>query len=520
MNRRIMTTNSLKYSLLLLGIVLFMAACGNKKTQQTPPKQDDEYLDVISPEGEEEEHTREIEVKKEEPKLEEEEEIVEIVPEKELEKPVESYSFLEPTVETSVVNIPVSLTISELEKMINAQFELALEQSGNFEEDGLEVQAEKLDDIKLGLEDQRIKYLVPLKLFITKDIGFTKVKADAELALQFFTEYEIKEDWTLETKSEIETYEWYKRPKLKVGGISIPAQFVGDIVIDRSKAIITQNIDDQVKNGIDLRASMEAAWKQLHEPMEVSKEYNTWMLINPEKIAMSSLENAGDAIEFTIAIDSKPSIAVGSTPKAATLKPLPPFQYASIADEDFQIFLQTDATYEQIETLALENLKGETFESGKYSATIEDMELYGQGNQLVVNTKLSGSYNGSIYMTGEPFYNKLRNKIDIRDLKYTLDTKSFLLKSASWLLKSNMRKQIRDNVNYLLDYNIEEARKQIQQQLKRYEISPGIVMKGNLADLGVTDAYLTPQGIRLNLGIKGNVNIGMETIKLQQHTGH
>ncbi len=518
MNRRIMTSSGLKYSVLLFGIMLFMAACNNKKQQTTTQKQDDEYLDVIAPEGEEETKGREIDVTKD-AGAETEEEIIEIVPEKELEKPKESYSFIEPTVETSIVNIPVSLDIKELEKMINAQFEVALAESGNFEEEGLKVKAEKLDNITLGLENQRIKYLVPLKLFITKDIGFTKVNADAELALQFFTDYEIKEDWTLETKSEIETYEWYKRPKLKVAGISVPAQFVGDIVIDRSKEIITKSIDDQLKDGFDLRANMEAAWKQIHEPMEVSEEYKTWMLINPERIAMSSLENTGDKIEFTIAIDSKPSIVVGREPKAARPKALPPFQYASIADEDFQIFLQTDATYEQIETLALESLKGETFESGKYSATIEDLQLYGQGNQLVINTKLSGSYNGSIYMTGEPFYNKLRNKIDIRDLKYTLDTKSFLLKSAGWLLKSSMRKQIRENVNYILDYNLEEARKQIQQQLERYEIAPGIVMKGNLADLGVTDAYLTPDGIRLNLGIQGNVNIGMEAIKLEQHSG-
>lgn len=505
----------------LLSFIFLVAACDNKNKSTSNRNQDeDEYLDVIAPEETEGEVADAREVEGNNTRAESEEEPIEIVPEEELEKPRESYSFIEPELETSVVNIPVSLNLKDLEQMINEQFTKTLEESGNYEEEGLSVLAEKLDDIKLDMEGQRIKYLVPLKLFITKDLGFTKAAADASLAIQFFTDYEIKDDWTLETKSDIEGYTWFEQPKLKIAGLSIPAQFVGNIVIERSKKVIAQSIDDQVKNGMDLRGNMEQAWKQLHEPIEVSKEYLTWMSINPERLAMSLPENTGEAIEFTIAIESQPAIAVGQEPRVKDLEPLPAFQYAAIDNEDFQIFLQTDATYNQIESLALENLKGETFESGKYTATIEDLELYGQGEKLVVNTQLSGSYNGSIYMTGEPFYNKLRNKIDIKNLKYTLDTESFLMKSAGWLLKSTMRKQIRENINYLLEYNLDEARKQIKQQLQRYEISPGIVMQGDLEDLGVTDAYLTPTGIRLNLGIKGNVNVGLENVELPKNTGY
>ncbi|MEM9992242.1 MAG: DUF4403 family protein, partial [Bacteroidota bacterium] len=319
----------------LASIMLFWAvfslACNPKSTNNNRgPIDQEEYLDEISADGEE---------------------IIRINPDEAPEKPEEVYQFVAPEVHTSIVHIPVQLKITELEAMINEQFAATLAENGNYEQEGLRVEAEKLDDISLSMEGQRIKYLVPLKLFITKDLGFTTAKADAALAIQFFTDYEIQPDWTLSTTSEIESYEWYEQPKLKVGGISLPAKFIGNIVIDQSKKVITESIDEQVKEHLDLRGNIQLGWKQLHEPIEISNDYSTWMTINPQKIAMSLPENTGDAIEFTIAIESQPSIAVGQQPSAATYKALPAFQYASIANEDFEIFLQTDATYTQMEAL-------------------------------------------------------------------------------------------------------------------------------------------------------------------------
>ena len=111
-------------------------------------------------------------------------------------------------------------------------------------------------------------------------------------------------------------------------------------------------------------------------------------------------------------------------------------------------------------------MQGETFEQGKRSVTIEDIELFGQGEKLVVNTKLSGSYNGNIYMVGKPEYNQKKNSIDIKNLKFTLETRNFLLKSAGWLLRSTVKKKIQENMDFLLEYNMAEIEKQMQEQLK------------------------------------------------------
>ena len=446
-------------------------------------------------------------------------EYLDIITTEEIEKPVEECNYIEEKPIPSIVNIPVNLKISELEKMINYEFDKALQANSAFEQDGLSIKASKLSPLKLSAEGQRIKYLVPLKLFVQKNVGIGTVKADGAIALQFFTDFNILPDWTLTTKSQIESYEWLESPKLRLGMVNIPATFVGDIVMDQSKEIITQSIDQQLKDNLDLKSVMQNAWKQIYQPIEISKEYNTWIQINPKYIGATPLKNNGESISFSIFIESLPYISLGEKPSSTQIAALPAFKFENRPDQDFQVLLATDVPYKEAEALALKNVKGQEYASGKYKVKVEDLKLYGQGEKLVVDTKLSGSYQGSIYLTGEPFYNSLTNKVDIKNLDFTLGTKNFLLKTAGWLLKSNLRNQILNNLNFLIDYNLEEIKKQAQTQLTRYEIAPGIVVKGNLDNLGISDVYLTPKGIRVKLGIKGKLNVGMEEIMLIQHTG-
>ncbi|MEL6945524.1 MAG: DUF4403 family protein, partial [Bacteroidota bacterium] len=309
---------------------------------------------------------------------EEETEYLEEITIEEIEKPVESYNYVEEEIENSVLNIPVNLRVADLEQLLNQEIEKALEVNSTFEQDGLQVQAEKLDDIKIGLEGQRVLYKVPLQLKIQKDIGLGRVKADAAIALDFFTDYEIDEYWHLTTKSELETYEWIEVPRLKLGPVNIPAQFVGDLIIDRSKELISTTIDDQLKENFDLKETMNTAWKQMHDPIEISPEYNTWLSLNPQQITMTPINSADDAIQFTISVQSKPKVDIGESPKVDRLTALPAFSFQEVKEDHFQVFLVADIPYEQAETLAVENVKGEEYSSGKYKVKVEDLSLYGQ----------------------------------------------------------------------------------------------------------------------------------------------
>ena len=429
-------------------------------------------------------------------------------------KPMEEYD--ERTeAKISNIHIPVKVSLKELEKSINEQMQgLIYEDNDMNDGDNMMVRAEKREDIKLSVDSQMIKYTVPLGLWIKYDIGFSNVEAVGDIALDFSTSFNITEDWEIETSTKLNDYEWLKRPKLKMAGISLPVGSIANLILSQSRTQITESIDTMVAENFKLRELVEDAWSKLFEPFLVSEDYNTWLIVNPQRIAMTEMLLSQDTISSTIVVQSAPEVKLGVlAPEKRPVQSLPLFQYSDLEAEDFEIHLRTAVTYEEAERLAKVQLVGETFEQGSRSVTIEDIELYGNGDNLVVNTKLSGSYDGEIYLTGRPVYNRRKNAIDIKDLKFTLETRNFLVKSAGWLLKSTIKKKIQENMDFLLDYNMTEMKAQFQEQLQDYKVTEGVVINGFLEEMNIENAYLAPEAMQVELVLRGNINVLVKGLK-------
>lgn len=408
----------------------------------------------------------------------------------------------------SNLNIPIKVSMKELEQSINKQLEGTIYEDSDIKDgDNMMVRAVKKEDIRLSVDSQAIKYKLPLGLWIMYDIGISNVEAEADISMDFKTEFKINEDWTIETITEIEDYTWLKKPKIRMAGVSVPVGGIASLVLRRSKTQIAKSIDDLVAQNLNLKELMEDAWKQMFKPFLVSEEYNTWLIVNPQQLGMTEMQLNADTLSSTVVVQSKPEVRLGLKPSERSVDPLPPFQYSEEAADNFEIHLRTEVTYEEAERLAKEQLLGETFSQGSRSVTIEGIELYGSGEELVVNTQLTGSYNGSVFMTGKPVYNRRKNAIDIKDLKFTLETKSFLIKSASWLLKSTIKKKIQENMDFLLDYNLTEMKNQFQEQLKEYKAAEGVLIKGNLEELNIENAYLTSESMKVDVALRGNLNV-------------
>lgn len=425
-------------------------------------------------------------------------------------RPMEQYETVYEE-KSSAINIPVEIDVRELEKSLNEQLQGAIYEDKDLKDgDRMMIRAEKRENIRLSIDSNLIKYRVPLKLWIKYDLGISKVEADGLLTLNFRTNFDISRSWEIRTFTEIESFDWAQKPRLRMGAMNLPIGFIADIVLKNSRTVISRNIDQLVQEQFNLREMVEDTWKKMFQPMLISEAYNTWLTVNPQLIGMTPLSMKGHYIRSNIFVEGQPQVRVGRRPQDIRPTPLPPLQIQQEALEGFTLHINTDITYEEAERIAKQQLVNETFSQGKRSVTIKDIELYGQGDKMVVNTVLQGSYNGSIYLVGKPIYDPRLNTIDIRDLDYTLDTRSFLARSAGWLLKSTIKKKIEENMNFLLDYNLKEMQVQFQEQLRDYKISEGISLKGELQEFGIQNAYLKPESIAVELVLKGRVNVDVK----------
>lgn len=139
----------------------------------------------------------------------------------------------------------------------------------------------------------------------------------------------------------------------------------------------------------------------------------------------------------------------------------------------------------EAQRLAKQEVEGQTYTAGKRSVTIQDIELFGQDGQLVVNLRMTGSYNGNVYLKGKPVFNAAANAVEVQDLDFTLDTRSFLLKSGAWLLKSTLRKRLQETMDFYLKYNLDASRKALEDQLNAFNLAPGFHLRAKVGQLGI-----------------------------------
>ncbi|MFT4759408.1 MAG: hypothetical protein ACI9XO_001409 [Paraglaciecola sp.] len=427
-------------------------------------------------------------------------------------RPIENYDSAAMERQTSVIHIPVRIDKNELQMSINQQLGETLYEDNNMGDDDMMIRAKKQQDITIEIGNEELIYQVPLDLWIKKGTFLGSVEAEGQLILDFKTSYQIAEDWSLSTITEVVGYDWIKRPVLKLGIVDLPVQFIANQVLKKTRSLISRTIDEQVKKQLDLKTQVNEAWQKLHQPILLSEEHKTWIVFNPESIGMSPLKLDKDTIESTIIFKSNPVVSLGNKPATPAFQPLPNFVFEIEKSDGFTLYLNTNFSLAEAEDLSKKHLVGEQFSYGKKYVKIEDVELYGSGKDLVINLLLSGSYNGNVYVQGEPKYNKRTNEIELENLDFDFSSKRFLMRTMSWLFKSNLKDRIHHELNFQLGQNVEMARLMIQEQLKSMEISKGVMLKGNLDKIHISKVKIVPETLKVEVALNGNLLVDMKGI--------
>jgi len=408
----------------------------------------------------------------------------------------------------SSLYIPIKLGKKDLEKAINEKIGEVIFEEDNLNGDNISVKATRIDSITLSLQDSTILYTVPLHIWVKKSLRLLgDTEAEGALVLQFATKYQLNEDWTVVTNTSINQYDWVKTPKINVLGAKIPVKAIADRVLAASQDKITKQIDALVADGLSIKGFAEKAWNQIQEPILVSKEYDSSVKITPYGLAISPFRLQNDTIVSTLFVQGLSEISVGNQVDFTENAPLPPLKLMDFEAEPFQLRVLAQIPFEEAEQLALENLKGETYKFRKNEITIQDLKLGRDGEKVAVELDVTGDYDGKLYLKGIPSYDKRNSQIDIKKVEFRLDTKNFLLKTAKWLFSDLIINKIEGNLQYSIDEDLAEIKKQIQKQLTNYEIQPGINVEGQVADLKVQQVGMADDAILAVVELTGNLQV-------------
>ncbi len=429
-------------------------------------------------------------------------------------RPAASYEEMKKA-KLSRINIPISVHIQQMEAALNREMD-AIFGGGNQlfdnEQKDFELKVTKADQLRLDVTTNAVSYSVPLDLFVKKDFGIGQINADGAVTLNFITHFSIQPDWSLKTETVLEKYDWIKQPKLDLGIIQLPIAAVANRLVDRSRTKIAAIIDAQIRENFVLKDYVAEAWNRLQEPIPASIENQLWVKMEPQSIGMSALTKADSIVSATLVIETVAEASIGGRPETTPPKPLPEFVSIDKSTENFSINLFTAVPLDSLEAITKEAVIGVTYQSGKRTLTVKDLEIYGQGNKLIFNTTLAGDYNGSIYMIGTPFYNEKKNQLEIDDLKYELTTKSFIQKSMGWLFKNKVEKMIEASMRYPLEENMSEYKAILNEALTNYSITSGIILNGKMKDLSIGQTYVSESFIHVVIRSDGQLKLTLKNL--------
>jgi hypothetical protein len=311
--------------------------------------------------------------------------------------------------------------------------------------------------------------LVELPLFITISKGtfLGNVDASGEVKMSFIAKLDIDTLWNLQTATKLVSHEWTKKPKLNIVGLNLPFESVSNIIINRAKKIIEEGIDQSIRESFNLRSMIMDVTKNYAKPHKIHDLYGGWFYMIPDSAYLSGVVNKQSTINGKIMLTAKTRVT-STESKNIIFPKTPKVRWSDRIKDSSNISLVMDLGYDFLDSLANESIKGQTFEEGGKSITVQSVKVGPLGNKLQITAKVSGSLNGDIILAGTPVYDKYLKILKINDISLSVRSKNVLVSAAAWLLKGKIHRELLKMSEFPLDQKIKDAQKILDKMVDDY----------------------------------------------------
>ena len=434
--------------------------------------------------------------------------------------PVESYKSIPRRPQTSIINLYADLEVAQLEARINESLDSVLYQDTSFVDnngDNLKFKAWKDGDVKLIFEQDELSWELPLRIVIQKGVklfGYNLPMVDSweykgQIKLRYKTKLTINRDWSIKTVTKSNGYVWTKKPAVKIGGIELPVTIIANLFLPSNLESFSQQIDNVIAKDFDFRRVAGNGWRMLFDPFQIPGDFKAWLSITPYSVALVPVQGSAGHIRLGAAIKSDVECLLDNVPSSGKVTPLPDIQELKVPSDTFKINLLADIPYSTINRMIAEKMGDSTFVFGTRRIKFESFRVYGTNDKMAVETTVSGSIKGALYLTGVPYFNAEDTTLRIKDLKFDIKTRNVMMKSAKWLFSGKIERKIAKSFAIPFNSNVSETEHQIVRFFNHYSLGYGFELNGKLARLSVSELYLSPESVKANVVFSGNLSLGM-----------
>ncbi|MGC4040081.1 MAG: DUF4403 family protein [Flavobacterium sp.] len=413
---------------------------------------------------------------------------------------------------TSFVNMPLEISLKEIENQLNKTLNGEIYSDIDPKGDNTEMKITKMAPIHLVEKNGKIQTVLPLKIWSRFKYGtdFMGLNDTREINLNgtitLVSDVKLS-NWKLTTASKIEDFEWSESPTILVAGKNVPITYIINPTLSIFKSKIAKKIDEAIQNTCDFKPYVLDVLEKMSTPFVTSEQYQAWFKLIPIEVYVTDAVLGKKSINMDLGLKCNMQTMVGSQPKNTFDRKEIQFKAVTKIPEKLTANIAAISTYESASRIISSNFKGKEFASGSRKIVVQNVALWQKDSKIIVALDMTGSINGTIYLSGTPNYNAVTKEIYFEQMDYVLNTKGLLTRTANWLLQGVILKKIQENCRYSIKENLDEGKKSMGPYLNNYSPMKGVFVNGTMNDFEFEKVEVTNKAIIAFITTTGKMNV-------------
>ncbi len=422
--------------------------------------------------------------------------------------------------EYSFISLPVSIKLKDIENKANTALSGVIYDDANLEDDNVIIKVWKQAPIVITSENSKIKIVLPLKVYVKVRYGTQQLGLDLrdtkELNLNgvvtLVSDISLS-NWKLNSSTTLQSLDWTESPSITILGKNVPITYLINPAVKIFKSKIEKKIDESIEKSMDFKPNVMDALQKISTPFQMNEAYQTWFRIVPAELYSTDSKVSKGTISMQMGMKCYMETIIGAKPESKFEKDKIVLKPVTKMPDQITASIAAVSTYTDATALIMKNFANKEFGSGTKKVTVQKVELWHKAGKMVIALDVTGTVNGTIYLTGIPTYNETTKEIYFDQLDYALDTKSSLLRTANWLMQGVILKKIEESCRYSIQSNMEEGKKSMVNYLNNYSPMPGVFVNGKINALDFQKIQLTNKAIIAFVKVNGTVSVTVDGLK-------
>ncbi|SDC48442.1 DUF4403 family protein [Paraburkholderia lycopersici] len=266
-------------------------------------------------------------------------------------------------------------------------------------------------------------------------------------------------------------------------------------------------VSNQIKSHTDITGLASNAWKTAGNPVKLRD--GVWLNLAPQDIGVTSPDVEGGQISMSAALVAVPVIYFSPTaPQSSPEKPFPAAPSKIAPSSNFSVIVDGVASWDEINSQLTKTLVGKDYKWGPFSAEPTGARAYGGDGIAVIAIDFKGSVTGTAYLQAKPVFNQATNTIQLKDVDFTMATKSALGTVGGWLLSAGIPAYL-EAQTYSLNAPLNKLGTTLSPLLNQ-KLSPNLTLTGTLADtppVQVLGLFVQSYGVVVRTAASGTLTI-------------